>query len=126
VVKALEDAAFQVQDPRTAYRPGESPALYGVPRVVLQAVLPSDPTGGHVVIYELATNGEADTAGREFAAYLASGTGAIQYPRDSQFVIRRLGRTLVFFPWSSSVSPDAEVARMAATLGTIGEPAAGS
>ena len=124
VLAALEGAAFQVEDPQIAYRPGESPALVAVPRVVLQAVLPADPGAGYVVIYELPTNGEADAVGRDFAAYLASGTGAIQYPRDAQFVLRRLGRTLVFFPWSPSVSPDPEVARLAATLGTIGEPVA--
>jgi hypothetical protein len=126
VLAALEGAAFQVRDPQTAYRPGESPALFTAPRVVLQAVLPEDPAAGYVVIYELPTNGDADAAGREFAAYLASGTGAIQYPRDAQFVLRRLGRTLVFFPWSPSVSPDPEVARLAATLGAIGEPVAAS
>ena len=124
VLATLQGAAFQVQDPQTAYRPGESPALVAVPRVVLQAVLPADPGAGYVVIYELPTNGEADSVGRNFAAYLALGTGAIQYPRDAQFVLRRVGRTLVFFPWSPSVSPDPEVARLAATLGTIGEPVA--
>ena len=39
-------------------------------------------------------------------------------------VLRRVGRTLVFFPWSPSVSPDPEVARLAAALGTLGDPAA--
>ncbi len=120
VVAALEAASFQVQDPQTPFRPGESPALIEVPRRLLQAVLPSDPTGGYIVIYELPSDGEADRVGGEFAAYLASGTGAIQYPRDEQFVIRRLDRTLVFFPWSPSVSPDPEVARLAATLQTLG------
>ena len=62
--------------------------------------------------------------GRDFAAYLRSGPGAIQYPRDAQFVLRRVGSTLVFFPWSPAVSPDPEVARLAATLETIGEPVA--
>ena len=39
---------------------GESPALIGVPRRTVQAVLPSDPDKGYVVIYELPTNGDAD------------------------------------------------------------------
>lgn len=121
VAKALSDASFQVTDPQTPYRPGESPALYGVPRRLLQAVLPSDPAGGYIVIYELPSNTDADAVGRDFARYLASGTGAIQYPRDAQFVLRRVGQTLVFFPWSPSVSPGAEVAKLAATLGQIGE-----
>jgi hypothetical protein len=117
---ALERAAFQVQDPRTAYRPGESPDLIDVPRKLVQAVLPSDPAGGYVVIYELPDANEADRVGREFLAYLAGGTGAIQYPRDTKFVLQRVGRTLVFFPWSAEASPDAGLAEMAAALETVG------
>ena len=124
VVKALGDASFQVQDPLTDYRPGESPELYSVPRGLVQVIIPSEPQGEYVVVYELPSNTEADRVGREFAAYLAGGTGAVQYPRDSQFVIQRLGPTLVFFAWSPSVSPDPEVARLAATLGSIGTPVA--
>jgi hypothetical protein len=122
VAKTLGDASFQVVDPQTPYRPGESPDLINVPRRVLQAVLPSDPDKGYVVIYELPSAGDADRVGKDFAAYLGSGTGAIQYPRDAQFVLRRVGQTLVFFPWSPLVSPDPEMARLAATLSTIGEP----
>ena len=122
VAKTLGDASFQVIDPQTPYRPGESPALINVPRRVVQAVLPSDPEKGYVVIYELPSAGEADRVGKDFAAYLGSGTGAVQYPRDAQFVLRRVGQTLVFFSWSPLVSPDPEMARLAATLDTIGEP----
>jgi len=125
VQAALEAASFQVQDPQTAFRPGESPALIGVSRRLLQAVLPSDPQGGYVVIYELATSNDADAAGRDFAKYLAGGTGAIQYPADEQFVLRRMASTLIFFPWSPTVSPDPEMARMAATLEALGNPLTG-
>ena len=125
VQAALEAASFQVQDPVTTYRPGESPSLIGVPRRLLQAVLASDPQGGYVVIYELPANGEADAVGRDFAAHLASGTGAILYPRDAQFVIRRMGQTLVFFAWSSTVSPDPSVARLASVLEGLGDPLTG-
>jgi hypothetical protein len=120
VVATLEAASFQVRDPLTAYRPGESPSLVDVPRRLLQVVLPSDPDGGYVVIYELPSAADADRVGRDFATYLASGTGAIQYPRDARFVVRRVDRTLVFFAWSPSVSPDPEVARLAATLENVG------
>jgi hypothetical protein len=124
-VKALQDAAFQVQDPQTGYRPGESPGLINVPRRLVQAILPEEPLGGYVVIYELPSANEADRAGRDFRAYLGSGPGAIQYPRDSRFVIRRVGQTLVFFPWSAEASPDSRVAEMAAVLETVGTPVAG-
>ena len=125
VVKALQDAAFQVQDPQTEYRPGESPDLVDVPRRLVQAILPEEPQGGYVVVYELPSANEADRVGRDLRAYLGSGTGAIQYPRDTRFVIRRVGQTLVFFPWSAEASPDARVAEMAAALETVGTPVAG-
>jgi hypothetical protein len=122
VAGTLQDASFQVQDPVTDYRPGESPGLQAAPRRLLQAILPSDPAGGYVVIYELPTSGDADRVGREFAAYLASGTGAIGYPRDTQFVLRRVGQTLVFYPFSAQANPDPRNADLAATLETIGTP----
>jgi hypothetical protein len=77
------------------------------------------------VIYELPTANDADAAGRDFAKYLAGGTGAIQYPADEQFVLRRMASTLIFFPWSPTVSPDPEMARMAATLEALGNPLTG-
>jgi hypothetical protein len=125
VGRALGTASFQVQDPQTAYRPGESPALYGVPRRLLQVILAEDPQGGYIVIYELPSAGEADRIGREFASYLASGTGAIQYPADTRFVLRRQGAALVFFAWSPTADADPRVADVAATLETVGSPLTG-
>ena len=122
VAQALSDASIQVVvDPQVPYRPGESPALATAPRLLLQAVIPSAPTAGYVVIYELPDNVTADQVGRGFAAYLASGTGAIQYPRDAQFVLRRVGSTLVFFPWSSLATADPSLPVIAGILGSIGE-----
>ena len=114
VTTALEAAAFQVRAPQTDYRPGESPDLINVPRRLLQAVLPEEPQGGYVVIYELPGANEADRVGCDFLAYLGGGTGAIQYPRDTQFVLQRVGQTLVVVPWSVEASPDAKVADLAA------------
>jgi hypothetical protein len=122
VAAVLGAASFQVQEPRTPYRPGESPDLVNVPRRLLQAILPADLQGGYIVIYELPGNADADRVGRDFRAYLASGTGAIQYPRDTQFVLRRVGSTLVFFNWSPQASPDPRTAELAAAVATIGEP----
>jgi hypothetical protein len=120
VVDALEGASFQVTDPIAGYRPGESPELVGVPRRLVLAVLPEDPQAGHVVIYELPSANEAERVGREFLRYLGGGTGAIQYPRDTRFVLQRVGQTLVFFPWSAEASPDARVAELAAALEGVG------
>jgi hypothetical protein len=122
VAATLTAKGLQVQEPRTAYRPGESPSLIGVPRQVLQVVLPDDPTHGYVVVYELGTAGEADRVGRDFAAYLASGIGKVQYPFESQFVLRRVGQTLVFFPWTPSGVVDERTPLVAAVLETIGQP----
>lgn len=120
-VKAtLEAAAFQVQDPNTPYRPGESPALINVPRSLLQVIIPSVPRGGYIVVYELPTANDADRVGSEFLRYLASGTGAVQYPRDTRFVLQRIAGTLVFYAWSAEATPDPEVARVADVLGGIG------
>ncbi len=122
---ALESASFVVRDPNTDFRPGETPTLLRTPRLLLQAVIPSDPTHGFIVIYEFADADAADAAGREFWAYLHSGTGAIGYPQDEEFVLRRMGTTLIFFPWSPTVSPDPAVARLASALGGLGSPLAG-
>jgi hypothetical protein len=125
VALALQDAGFVVQDPNVAYRPGETPTLLGTPRRLIQAVIPADPTHGYVIVYEFADANAADAAGKEFDAWLHSGTGGIGYPRDSQFVIRRMGQTLIFFTYSPSVSPDPDVAKLAATLGALGNPLTG-
>jgi hypothetical protein len=122
VAATLGQASFQVVEPVTAYRPGESPALVDVPRRLLQVVLPSEPAGGYVVVYELPDEEAAGRVGRDFAGYLASGTGAIQYPRDAQFVLQRLGRTLVFFAWSPQANPDPRLAELGAALRTVGQP----
>ena len=125
VALALQGAAFQVQDPTGGFRTGETPTLLATPRRLLQAVIPADPQHGYVVIYEFADANTADAAGHEFVTYLHSGTGAIGYPPDAQFVLRRMGTTLIFFPWSPSVSPDPAVARLASVLGGLGNPLTG-
>lgn len=122
VVRALEGASFQVQEPLAGYRPGESPELVDVPRDLVQAVMPEDPSAGYVVIYELPSPNDAERVGRDFLRYLGGGTGAVQYPRDSQFVLQRVGQTLVFYTYSLEASPDARVAELAAALETVGTP----
>ena len=120
VVAALGAASIQSRDPQTPYRPAESPALVNVPRRLVQAILPDEPGGGYVVIYELPSPGQAASVGRDFLHYLGSGTGQVQYPRDTQFVLRQLGPTLVFYPWSPQASTDQRAGDVAAALGTVG------
>jgi hypothetical protein len=124
VVQALGAASIQTRDPLTPYRPGESPALFNVPRRTVQAILPDEPQGGYILIYELPSSGQAEQVGRDFLAYLGSGTGQVQYPRDTQFVLRQVGQTLVFFPWSPQASTDPRTPDVAAALETLGTPLA--
>jgi hypothetical protein len=122
VVHALEVAGLQVQDPLSQYRPGESPSLAVAPRRLVQAILPDDAQNGYVVIYELASPTAADEAGREMLEFVSKGPGTLSYPRDSQFVVQRIGSTLVFFTWSPEVSPTGGAASVAAALAAVGEP----
>lgn len=125
VALALQAASFQVQDPNTPYRPAETPTLLGTPRRLIQAMIPSDPQHGMIVIYEFADADAADAAGRELWTYVHTGPGVLSYPADSQFVLRRMGSTLIYFPWSPTVSPDPEVARLASVLSGLGNPLTG-
>jgi hypothetical protein len=122
VSQALQAQRFQVQEPKNPFRPGETAELLQVPRRLLQAVLPDSPNDGYVVIYELPTNNDADRAGRDLASYVASGPGAVQYPRDTRFVIQRVGQTVVFFSYSPEANPDPELPRIAAVLEGLGSP----
>lgn len=120
VVAALGAASIQSRDPQTPYTPGESPALVNVPRDLVQAILPNEPSGGYIVIYELPSAADAQTVGRDFLHFVGSGTGQVLYPRDTQFVLRQLGPTLVFYNWSPQASTDAAAGDVATALGTVG------
>jgi len=124
VVEAARGAAFQVRDPLTPYRPGESPALYAVPRVVIQGVLPS-PAGGYVVIYELEGNVECGPRGPRLRRVPRLRDGA--NPVSARLAGSCSGVSGA--RWCSSRGPrrvpGSEVARMATTLDSIGQPVGG-
>ena len=121
VTQALGAASFQVSRPQSPYRPPEVPPLFEAPRLVLQAVLAEDPGGGFLIIYELPDTAQAVSVGRQWADYLGSGVGRVQFPIDTRFVLRRVGSTLVFFHWSPENSPDPRTADLAAAIATVGE-----
>ena len=102
------------------YRPAESPLLTAAPRLVLQANLPGDDAHGFIAIYDFADAAGAYAAGTEMADYLASGPGRIQFPNDAKHVIRQVGSTIVFYTWSPANSPEAEAAKVATALETLG------
>ena len=118
---ALRAAGHFLGRPTTPYRPPESQALASAPRVVYQVLMAEDPARGYVVIYEFPDAARAALAGREMASYIASGPGRIQFPLDSQFVLRQLGTTLIFYPWSREASAGDEVEEIAVVLQTVGQ-----
>ncbi len=101
-------------------RPGEPPSLAAVPRTAFRAILPDDPAGGLIVVYELPDLAAAETAAAELAAHVTSGPGRVQYPPDVRHVIRQVGATIVFFSWSPASSPDPRTADVAAAVATVG------
>lgn len=120
VVDALGAAGLPAREATRPYRPPEGALLAGAPRTVLQVTLPDDPTHGYVVIYALGSPASAAAAAQDHAAYVASGPGGIQFPPGTQFVIRVVGSTVVFFNWSPQTSTDARTEQIATVLGAIG------
>lgn len=106
--------------PAVPHRPAEGAAFAAAPRAVFQVVLPEDPVHGFVSIYQFADDAAAATAGREQAAYVASGPGRVQFQPDTRFVLRQLGSTVVFFTWSPANSPDPRTADIQKALETVG------
>lgn len=117
---ALRSAELALTDPQLAFRPAESPRVAAAPRTVFQVVLPDDPAGGFIVVYEFSDSGAASTAGNELAEYLGSGPGRVQFASDTHFVLRQLGTTLVFFPWSPGSSPDPRTPKIEEALRALG------
>jgi len=117
---ALRARGLALQATELDVRPGEPPSLAAAPRTAFRAVLPDDPAGGLVVVYELPDGAAAATAAADLAAYVTSGPGRVQYPPDVRHVLRQVGSTVVFFPWSPGSSPDERTADVAAAVATVG------
>ena len=117
---ALRANGLFVQSTLTTVRPAEPPSFAGVARWPFHAMLPDDPNGGYFVIYEFPGSAQAADGGRDLAAYISSGPGRVQYAPDIRFVLRLVGSTLVFFPWSPASSPDRRTPDLAAALASVG------
>lgn len=120
LARALGALSLQLDDPQVPHRPGESPTFAAAPRAVFQVVLPDDPAHGFVSVYEFADEAAAAAAGREQAAYIASGPGRVQWVPDTRFVLRQVGRTVVFYAWSPLNSPDRRTGDIQKALETVG------
>jgi hypothetical protein len=121
IVQALGTARLILDVPQVPFRPAESPALAGAPREVFQAVLPDDPTHGYIAVYEFPTAPAAAAAATEQAAYITSGPGRVQFPPDTQFVLRLLGTTVVFHAYSRENSSDPRAADVVTALQKVGD-----
>jgi hypothetical protein len=121
LIDVLGDAQLQAVESQRPYRPPETAVLTAAPRAVVEVVLPQDPAHGFIVVYELPGEPQAADAGREYAAYLASGPGRVNFPMDTRFTLRRVGSTLVFFNWSPENWPDPRSPDIATALDGVGE-----
>jgi hypothetical protein len=120
IVGALGAVGLQAVDAIKPYRPPETPSLTGAPRSIIQVQLPDDPDHGFIVIYALGSATAAEKAAFDQAAYVASGTGGIQFPPGSHFVIRTVDTTMIFFTWSPGSSPDQRTHLIEDALHTVG------
>jgi hypothetical protein len=120
IIGALGGVGLQAVDAPKPYRPPEAPTLTGAPRSVVQVQLPDDPDHGFIVVYSLGSAVAAEKAAFDQAGYVASGTGAIQFPPGSHFVIRTVDTTVIFFTWSPGASPDQRTHLIEDALNTIG------
>ncbi|HXG40853.1 MAG TPA: hypothetical protein VNJ28_07920, partial [Candidatus Limnocylindrales bacterium] len=118
---ALRPYGLPLVAPQVPFRPAESPRLTAAPRAVFQAVLPDEPTGGYITVYEFPSTTESADAGREMAHFLQSGPGQVNYPPDARFVLRQVGTTLVFFAWAPSTASDPRIEDVARALETVGQ-----
>ena len=121
VIAALAGAGLQATQSVRANRPPEGPLLAAAPRTVLEVPLPDDPDPNVIVLYALGSPEAALAAARDHAAFLASGTGGINRPPGTRYVIQVVGSTVIFFSWLPASSPDARTATIAQTLATLGE-----
>jgi hypothetical protein len=120
VVDALGRDGLTLQDATQPFRPPESPSMVGAPRGVFQVVLPDDPTHGYLVIYGFRDAPTAVAAAQDQAAYIGSGPGRIQFPPDTQTVIRQVGTTVIVYSWSPANSTDTRADAIPKNLSTVG------
>ena len=121
---AIEDAlgehGLAMVSPQVPFRPVEGNQLAAAPRAVYQVVLPKDPDGGFLVVYELGDTDLANQAAHDQATYLASGPGRVQSSLSTVDVIRVVGSTVVLYSWIPDDARDPASPGIQAALETIG------
>ncbi|MFI5227337.1 MAG: hypothetical protein ACHQ3P_11760 [Candidatus Limnocylindrales bacterium] len=120
VASALDTQGLELSDATEPFRPPEPPTMFDTPRAVFQVVLPADPSHGYLVIYEFRDVASAAAAGADLASYYGSGPGRVQFPPDTQHVIRQVNTTLVVYSWSPVNASDPNESKISTSLGTVG------
>lgn len=120
VERALRDRGLALTDAQVPFRPAEGARLTDAPRAVYQVVLPADPGGGFVVVYELRDPDLANQAANEQAQYLATGPGRVQSSLETTDVIRVVGNTVILYSWIPGEARDPQAPAIQAALETIG------
>lgn len=119
---ALARQGIRLDVPVIPTQPGEPVGIAPSPRALRQADV-HDPGGGYVLIYQFADAATTTTRAMEFADYLESGPGQINYPLDTQFSLAQVGDTLVFTWWSRERASDRELAERAYdAMAAVGQP----
>jgi hypothetical protein len=106
-------AGVGLDDAPEAYRPAEPPVLAYAPRAVFKVRLPNDPNRLYVLLYSFPDAAAAAAAGREAAAFYASGPALVQFPPDTRFALSQVGEVLVFSAWSPGSTSDRPAAEAA-------------
>jgi len=120
IAAALAVDGLQLQDATRPFQPPEPLAVAIAPRGVFQVVLPNDPNHGYIVVYEFRDTATAALAGRALATFVGSGAGQVEFPPDTQHVIRQLGTTIIAYSWSPANSTDARAPEIITDLSTVG------
>jgi len=120
----IEDALRQhdlaMVPAQVPFRPVEGNRLAEAPRSVYQVVLPKDPDGGFLVVYDFTDTDLANQAAHDQATYLASGPGRVQSSLSTVDVIRVVGSTVVLYSWIPDDALDPTTPGIQAALETIG------
>lgn len=119
VERALAGIGLTATPAQSPYRPGETQRFTDAPRLVLEVAIPASAVVVPISIYEFSNDDAAASAGDEQARYVASPVGQVLFPPGTQFVMRRLGRTVVFYDWLPADEEPAE-AEIATALAAIG------
>ena len=120
LVRVLGERRITMRDAQVPFRPPESPTLSTAPRAVYQALLPADPEGGYIVVYEFSDPDRASQAAQEQAAYLATGPGRVQSSLDQVDVLRVAGSTVVLYSWIPGAAQDPQAPDVQRALETLG------